>query len=125
MSEASVPFLCSTPTESKGGVPGAAALTAAGRRQPPPSAGVYVPPPGVRHQHGLLQPLDWTPLELNFTDGSTGRTSSRTVLCWGVKVLGFLLPRILTTSFSFLRCLLIVFVNERLLLFQQLWPKKF
>lgn len=63
-------FLCSTPTESEGGVPGAPALTATGRWQPPSSAGVHVPPPRVCHQHSLLQPLDWTPLELNFTDGT-------------------------------------------------------
>lgn len=33
------------PTEPKGRVPGAAAVTAAGRQQPPPSACFHVPPP--------------------------------------------------------------------------------
>lgn len=46
-------------SESEGGVSGAAALTAPGWQQPPSPAGVHVPPPGVCHQHGLLQPLDW------------------------------------------------------------------
>lgn len=63
-------------SESEGGVSGAAALTAPGWQQPPSPAGVHVPPPGVCHQHGLLQPLDWAAV----TTQKCGDMKTRTCL---------------------------------------------
>lgn len=51
------------PPEPEDGAEGGAGGAASGQQQSPASAGVHVPPPGVGHQHGLLQPLDGPPVE--------------------------------------------------------------
>lgn len=51
--------------ESESGVSGASADPASIQRQPPSTAGVHVPPPGVSNQHGLLQPVERTAVELH------------------------------------------------------------
>lgn len=44
--------------EPDSGFPGAFPCAAPEQREPPAAASVHLPSPGIRHQHGLLQPLD-------------------------------------------------------------------
>ena len=54
------PTPCSLVSDS--GFPRALPCAAPGQREPPRPAGLHLPPPGVRHQHSLLYPLDPPPL---------------------------------------------------------------
>lgn len=65
----SVVPLCSL-AEPEDGVEGGLSSAATGQQQPSASAGVHVPSPGVGHQHGLLQPVDGPPVEMNGSKGS-------------------------------------------------------
>lgn len=50
--------------EFEGGFQGAVTRTEPAEQQPPSTAGLHVPPSGVRHQHSVLQPLDWSTVNL-------------------------------------------------------------